>query len=363
MTQKVEVTDDLTFPFGSVTDWMERRIPLLDIREVFSFNTRRIKPKTSDVVVVNIPWSQRATRSYEYPTRKVEFAVLISSRISNEETGDAYSQEESVEIQLDWFKCSRPNQSKRIPWKVVMVLVESDNLFEEAKAMDILSSIPLSSSTLPEDFPLPRLWSPNPVCVLLKDYIIQRLISTESDKFTFIDLGCGGGRDLMYLAEEYLCECMRNGSCSKATFMGIDKHKSTHKILSEFSRNRRVQSVVEFMNQNLKSLDTSRETLKAIEMEFGSIDFILGVRFLQRELFPLLKEVMKPRSIIAWSHFTLEVDGTWGFDHPKSSKHILQYDELALLFNEESGFEILVNHHIRDTDHGRPLQLFIARKK
>ena len=96
--------------------------------------------------------------------------------------------------------------------------------------------------------------------------------------FCFKNAGCGGGRDLMYLAEEYLSECKRNGSCSKATFMGIDKHKSTHKILSEFSRNRRVQSVVEFMNQNLKSLDTSRETLKAIEMEFGSIDFILGVR-------------------------------------------------------------------------------------
>ena len=110
-------------------------------------------------------------------------------------------------------------------------------------------------------------------------------------------------------------------------------------------------------------LEESEACLSKIAEDFGRIRLLYGVRFLIRPLFPLLQKFLEPGAMIAWSHFTLEEDGSWGYPHPKTTKFILEFNELESLFGEKDGFEILVNKHIRDTDHGRPLQIFIARKK
>ena len=157
---------------------------------------------------------------------------------------------------MNWFLCLRPHAtSKLLPWKVEMVLVESEELFMEAEGLGLLK---VAGTNSPTSFPLPRLWSPNPVCVWIKDIILSQIVGTSDEKplstFSIVDVGCGVGRDLTFLAEEYLSACKKAGVAPVGSFVGIDNHKSTEKILMALSKNRNVKRHIKFAKQNLKQV-------------------------------------------------------------------------------------------------------------
>ena len=81
-----------------------------------------------------------------------------------------------------------------------------------------------------------------------------KIFDESVSKFSVVDMGCGVGRDLTFLAEEYLSACGKADAAPVGSFVGIDNHKSTERILTALSRNRNVERQVKFVKQNLKQV-------------------------------------------------------------------------------------------------------------
>lgn len=89
-------------------------------------------------------------------------------------------------------------------------------------------------------------------------------------------------------------------------------------------------------------------------------DLILCIRFLVRSFLPLIRSMITPGGYLIYS--TFQKHPTLIYEHPTSAQHLLQEKELAQVFNETYGFEIIMDR-IDVLIDGRWLNSFIARKR
>ncbi|OQR88975.1 hypothetical protein THRCLA_09990 [Thraustotheca clavata] len=306
----------------TLEEWRASDLVLLDVRE---------EDECSFVLacdrVVHIPWSQQKARSHEYPSRNTAFGVLCPR-----------SYAKAME-QIEWLT-SETIHTRQLPWRLLsFYIVDSKDVQEEAIILGL-------TEKEKKMYPHPRLWSPNALLYSLVPIVIATKTPLDC---AIVDLGCGSGRDIMYFAEEMIAKD------KKMRYIGVDHNRNGRKKALDFASRRGIGDAFSFVKMDLN------EPELLLNHSFGQVQCFFGCRYLNRSLFPVVQTLLPPNGIFGWMHFCMPPDGSeWRWQHPSKSADILQNRELYELF--KSTFEILVDLIEYDTDHGRPMNLFIARK-
>ncbi|WP_051678536.1 methyltransferase domain-containing protein [Thiomicrospira pelophila] len=175
-----------------------------------------------------------------------------------------------------------------------------------------------------------RLWSPNP---LLQQVNEKNLLTfLHSEPLNALDLGCGGGRDAVYLAEQGW------------QVTAIDQQARVIQRAKTLAKHNGVD--VNWHCCDLRSQDC---------LPNQSFDLILMNRFLNRSLYPYMRAHTRPGGYVLISTFA---EGAEVFGSPKNPNLLIKKHELAKEFAE---FEVIVDKISRIED-GRPVASFLARR-
>lgn len=182
-----------------------------------------------------------------------------------------------------------------------------------------------------------RLWRANPLLENHIDTIKKSLLEIDSKPLAF-DIGCGSGRDSVFLALHGF------------DVVALDNNQYALERLTQFNQrcetNIKTQKL-DFQNQSEKFKQLLKEQ---------SPHLIIQARYLHRPLLNDYKELLSKGSIVAIHTF---LEGAAEFGKPKNPNYLLKNKELETLYGEWS---TLLNevHELKD---GRPLSLFIAQKR
>ncbi|BBP46025.1 hypothetical protein THMIRHAS_13980 [Thiosulfatimonas sediminis] len=227
--------------------------------------------------------------------------------------------------------------------------IEGASLFLDTKDYQIIGSMVLDSAQqlaawqriLPTHWQSGResraLWQPSDVVqCFVADYLADLQACLGVQRPLVLDIGCGGGRDAVYLAKQ---------GCHVSA---IDKEARVLKRAKQLAQASGAQ--VKFIGCDLAVADCLPQDVKG-----RAFDVFVGVRYLNRPLLSQLKKQLAPGGYILWQTF---IDLGEELSSPKNPNFLLQAGELAQVF---SGFEVIVDKITRIKD-GRPLNTFIARK-
>lgn len=178
------------------------------------------------------------------------------------------------------------------------------------------------------------LWSPS---LLVKEF--TDLIHSQSLSFVnvekrpnVLDIGCGGGRDAIYLAK------------NRMNVIAID-----HEV--KVLKRAKALSSLSGTSVKFKCCDIKKEGC----LPDQQFDLITVVRFLNRDMYTYIKQATRPGGFVLFQTF---VEGVEQFGSPKNPNFILGKTELAEVF---TGFNIIVDR-IDKLNDGRPVGSFIAQK-
>jgi len=136
-----------------------------------------------------------------------------------------------------------------------------------------------------------------------------------------IDVGCGSGRDAVFLAQTL-------GDTWET--IGVDNHKGALERAQRLADGCGVSAAFALANVRKQSLSDLTER---------PISIVHGCRFLDRPLLRALPEVVAPGGLVVWSTF-LDGDGPPQAPPFRPSRR-LQRGEMEHLFGESRGFEVL----------------------
>jgi len=355
----------------------KKLMPLLDLRSTSAFERERLSHPL--LVVVSIPMEVLKERSFELPARHLEFSILIEE--SDLEDAQHFLIGRPPTPPNDDKNASRltinnPKRSKR-PWKVKHVLLAEDGLWEDALSVGILHTgdhkleTPTSNGSV---FPLPRLWQPDPMVEMILLPLLQSRTSSNGC-LQIWDLASGAGRDVAFLAEELV-----HTTGNPYIVCGIDHRYNDREasITEAFWSRRGLQNYTKCIKAELSSWETAVETLAPMT-SINLIAALFCVRFWKPQLVSAIVQspLIPSGTLFGLSHFCKSHDGaSWEFDHP-SEKTVLERSQLRNLFSEStttttpndnlpstssSHWEILHDEIAMDSDHGRPMLQFVARK-
>lgn len=173
--------------------------------------------------------------------------------------------------------------------------------------------------------------------------LLQRFVQEFMPRYQIptgrgLDLACGAGRDLIYLAQHGW------------QMTGVDWSEDSLQRVQQLAMSQNLQ-----LTTLLRDLET--EAMPLPEYHLGSFDLICVARYLHRPLFPLLRNLLKPSGIIIYQTFMQGCEHT-AIGRPRNPKFLLAPKELAEHFQ---GFEPLLDE-IEALEDGRPVTAFIARK-
>jgi SAM-dependent methyltransferase len=330
---------------------------ILDIRTRDEFDQGHLALST------NIPANTIPDRWYELPDKQVPFSIVVP-------------QQGPLEIdQRNW-----PTFLKEKSWCIQHILQFDDNL--------ITASLSIGK-WLTSSGPHKRiLFKP---CDLLSSQLglieksVQEFQGHDPDmKLTLhcLDVGCGSGRDVIWLASKKFLDMAQFPSllsCSpnynwKVT--GIDNWKAAVGRVNEFAARFQVAENVQLHvaavkdNGNIELKDPSD-----VCIEKNAFDMILCIRFLERAFLPRIKEYLNVGGILVYSTFVLEENESdtsteegirhgkhsFLYSSPSTFDKILGFNELNEYFNEKEGFRVLMDLRSRTND-GRPLHNIIAQR-
>jgi SAM-dependent methyltransferase len=237
------------------------------------------------------------------------------------------------------------NELPASPAKLFLVgphqAIEEASCFLHAKGYDVNGSLLIST---PEDMAkwqqkLPglvvsgstskALWSAN---ALLKEFVQNHQIEGQAGRPTALDLGCGGGRDAVFLAKQGW------------QVTAIDQQAAVIKRAKQLAN--RSGAAVKWKCCDLKTEGCLPQT---------DFDLVLMVRYLNRELFASLRQAIRPGGYLLIQTFA---EGAEAFGSPKNPNFLLAPGELAEVFGD---FSIIVDR-IDCLADGRPVASFIAQK-
>ncbi|MBN2865647.1 MAG: class I SAM-dependent methyltransferase [Thiotrichales bacterium] len=173
------------------------------------------------------------------------------------------------------------------------------------------------------------LWSPNS---LLVEFTEQVALDVKSIRPSALDLGCGGGRDAVFLAKQGW------------QVSAIDNENRVIKRAKQLAL--RSGASVKFRCCDLKNTGCLTDQ---------TFDLVMVMRFLNRDLFEPIKQRIKPGGWLVFQTFT---EGVEKFGSPKNPNFILKRDELSQVFKD---FKIITDR-METLSDGRPVVSFIAQK-
>ncbi|WP_052501486.1 class I SAM-dependent methyltransferase [Thiomicrospira microaerophila] len=171
-----------------------------------------------------------------------------------------------------------------------------------------------------------QAWQPNKL-------LQEQLPGLKTASHQALDLGCGGGRDAIYLA-------LHGWQVS-----AIDQQQRVLQCAQQLAR-------IHGVKVNWVEADVHQP--HAIPNQ--PFDLIMMVRFLDRRLFSMMRNQCRVGGYVLVQTF---VEGVETFGSPKNPNYILRFGELAKEFSE---FDIIVDRIDRLND-GRPIASFLARRK
>ena len=179
-----------------------------------------------------------------------------------------------------------------------------------------------------------RLWSPTPLLVEWVNDFIKQGVDPKASKPRpmALDLGCGGGRDAIFLAQKGW------------QVTGIDQEARVLKRAKQLAT--RSKTSVKFKCCDLRKQGCFPEK---------QFDLVIVVRYLNRALFEQIDRAVSPGGTLIYQTF---VTGVEAFGSPKNPSVILEEGELSKIF---SGYQIFVDR-IDKLKDGRPVASFIAKK-
>ena len=147
-----------------------------------------------------------------------------------------------------------------------------------------------------------------------------------ANRGTALDLACGRGRNAIYLAQ--------------AGFSVVALDFSEVAIAS--------------LKGRFENLDARLEDLETVHLPEAAFDLVCNIRYLQRSLFPAIRQALKPGGLFAALIAMPDADPAV---KPMNSAYLIEPGELR---NSFSGFEILREDERKSPGHRR-MQQFLAR--
>lgn len=176
-----------------------------------------------------------------------------------------------------------------------------------------------------------RLWR---AAKAIEDFVLANPVKNSHNRA--LDLGCGGGRDAVYLA-------MNGWQVTAVDYLSGMLQKT-----SQFATRYHVS--VECLQMDLEN---KSQPMLSLPNQF---DLIVVMRYLYRPLFQQIKHQLSDNGVLIFQTF---MEGCEMFGKPKNPRFILKRNELKEEFKE---YQILKNETCYLSD-GRPTNLFIARKQ
>ncbi|BBP43600.1 methyltransferase domain-containing protein [Thiosulfativibrio zosterae] len=270
-------------------------LPLIDLRNTPEYCAGHL------VGATHIPWAELPERLNELPARPALLSIMGSETDCIAAQAYLVSKGYRVKIEVDW-------QAKLTQKQPGLVSFGTESRI---------------------------LWSPSP---LIKEWLtlVQADLHQPLKNLKAIDLGCGGGRDAVFLAQQGL-------------FVKAIEHKPA--VLERAQQlAKHHQATIDF-----KSCDLTDPNCYG-EQDFERWDLVVCIRFLNRQLFPVMRQSIRPKGFVVFQTFT---EGCEVFGSPKNPNFILKPAELSEVFHD---FTILIDR-IDSLPDGRPVASFIAQKK
>lgn len=179
-----------------------------------------------------------------------------------------------------------------------------------------------------------HLWSPTPLLVEWVNALKEQGVNpkTLKPRPTALDLGCGGGRDAVFLAQQGW------------QVTGIDQEARVLKRSKQLAT--RSKTSVKFKCCDLKKQGCFPEK---------QFDLVVVIRYLNRALFEQINQAITPGGTLVYQTF---ITGAEAFGSPKNPNAILEVGELSKVFSD---YQIFVDR-IEKLEDGRPVASFIAQK-
>lgn len=175
------------------------------------------------------------------------------------------------------------------------------------------------------------LWKPAP---LIERFVTEFMPKLNITGGNGLDIGCGAGRDLVYLAKHGWI------------MTGIDHLSGALQRTQELAVHNQVSVSTLAMD-----LETDENLLSTLPKY--SFDLIYGVRYLHRPLFPTIQQLLKPQGIFLYQTF---MEGCELLGGPRNPKFLLKHGELAQTFHHATILLDTVDY----LNDGRPMSAFIA---
>lgn len=181
------------------------------------------------------------------------------------------------------------------------------------------------------------LWQP---ASFIKDFVNQYSKKFNIEPSTGLDIACGSGRDLVYLAKHGW------------DMIGMDYNEGSLTRCQDLAK--RYQVDVRCQHIDLEKDELNFET----HIPANTLGLISVFRYLHRPLLHTIRNSLKPGGVVLYQTF---MQGCELISRPKNPRFLLADQELAEVFSPEHGFEILINevHYLHDK---RPVSYFLARK-
>lgn len=173
-----------------------------------------------------------------------------------------------------------------------------------------------------------RLWQPSPL-IAQWPLLAQQWQITPGNG---LDIGCGAGRDLVYLA-------MHGWQMTGVDYLQPALDKATN--LAE----RHGVSVI------TQAVDVEEPGWQCAQ----TFDLIVLVRYLHRPLLDKIDQLLNPGGVLLYQTF---MDGAQQWGSPKNPNRLLKPGELAAFFSD---YQVLQDT-VENLPDGRPVCAFIARK-
>lgn len=179
-----------------------------------------------------------------------------------------------------------------------------------------------------------RLWQPAP--------LIERFVTHIAPAHAIIpgkglDIGCGSGRDLVYLATHGW------------EMTGIDYLTGALQRAEALAASQQVS-----IRTECRDLETGADPFA--DQADASVDLICVARYLHRPLFAWMKRLLKPGGIVIYQTFMQGCEHT-AIGRPRNPNFLLRPGELAQQF---AGADILLDE-VEILADGRPVSAFICR--
>lgn len=280
----------------------EERPPLLDVRSMEAYIGVHVIGSTHFVGVTGLDGLVRRSHELPPPGRRSDYGLIAESEAD-------YS--EVIE-----FLVGRTSKQLR-GWSV-----PAFGVIGTSRLLGLISAASLDTLLLRFSSESRRLWEPSAL-------LAETIASIESGggqrlPRRAVDVGCGSGRDTIFLAQRGW------------TVVAVDRFPRDLERVSRFADRCGVRRKVSPWLTRLGQ-DRVRD---AEARPPGAFDLVVVVRFLQRNLLPLLRETVRPGGFLLYEHFVDE--------SRRGSPQVLRPGELrGLIAQPPADWEVRVDRTVR----------------